>query len=192
MSTPDHNNKPDSLGTLLRANRSADGGALLLGRRGLEVPTAVERALRTMLEELVSGAEGPIVLTVLSNAEPELNPFAGLAMDGGLPSEDIPAAELVSLLAPGHVHAWHRWPRHAALLSESAVELLDRPDTTHANALQRLRSAGGQVLLADTLFLHDPSRGLFETDRLEPQEERRPAAWALSLIHISEPTRPTT
>ena len=131
-----------------------------------------------LLGQVESESGGPIVLTVLSNAEPNLNPFAGLLFEEQDAPDGSAAGNLIALLGPGQVHRWHRWPDHAVLLSPSACEILDRPDTTTANAVARLAAAGGCLLLADSLFLHDPERDLFAQQPLEPHEERRPAAWA--------------
>jgi GT2 family glycosyltransferase/glycosyltransferase involved in cell wall biosynthesis len=147
----------------------------------------------------------PIVLAVLSNAAAELNPWSGLVPPHGEPPGKPPgepptgpptgqptglagdsppdpldgalAEDLVTLLGPGEVHEWLAWPVHAALLSAGAVEVLARPDTTAANAPARLRAAGGRILVADSIFLHDPRRGLFDRAALEPHEQRRPPAW---------------
>lgn len=179
MTPADHENKPTSLGALLLGKQADDGAALLLTRRGLDVPGSLEESLSGLLGQLEADSAGPIVLTVLSNTEQELNPFAPLAFKkGDEPAGDV-ASELVSLLGSGQVHEWHRWPEHAAYLSPDALEILARPDTTAANALARLKAAGGRVLLGDTLFLHDPQHELFGQERLEPHEERRPAAWSL-------------
>ena len=69
MTPPDHENKPDNLGTILNGKRSAGGDSILLARRGLELPATVEAGLTALLKQLEAESEGPIVLTVLSNAE---------------------------------------------------------------------------------------------------------------------------
>ena len=49
----------------------------------------------------------------------------------------------------------------------SAVDLLADSGTDRKNALRRLRRAGGRLVLADSLFCHDPRSGLFEQPVLE-------------------------
>jgi GT2 family glycosyltransferase len=177
MIPPGTENKPSELGVILHDKR-ADSGALLLVRHGVSVPAVLERELSELLEKLAADAGGPIVLTVPSNAEEDLNPFAGIdASEHDRPDVET-TARLVSLLGPGHVHEWHRWPRHLALVSEAALDVLAQPGITRRNAPDRLRAAGGKILLADSLFLDEPSSPLFRQDALEPHESRRPPAWS--------------
>ncbi|MEE4216032.1 MAG: glycosyltransferase [Xanthomonadales bacterium] len=179
MTPADHENKPTSTGVPLLGKQADGDTPILLTRRGLDVPETLAERLAGLLKQLEAESAGPIVLTVLSNAEQDLNPFAPLAFE----KEDEPAGELaaglVSLLGSGNVYEWHRWPDHAAYLSAGAREVLARPGTTNGNALARLQAAGGRIMLCDSLFLHDPGRGLFGQEGLEPHEERRPAAWSL-------------
>ena len=84
---------------------------------------------------------------------------------------------LVALLGPGEVHEWNAWPRHLTLLSAAAAEALARPDTTSENALRRLRDAGGRLLVADSIFVHDTGSDLWTRADLDPHEQRRPPAW---------------
>lgn len=181
-----------ALGTILLDWRAGHPGSpLLLHDKGLAVPPAVATALQGLLEELGPHCAGPLALTVLSNADPDFNPCAGLAADG---TPDMPGIEtgaapgagpdigsliggLVRLLGPGELHEWPDWPAHAVLLSAAAVEALARPDTTAGNAPARLRAAGGRLLLADTVFLHDARRALFHREALDPHEERQPPPW---------------
>ena len=177
MTPPAAENKPASLGAILHGKRVEDR-ALLLTRRGLSVPPGLEATLAERLRELERQAGGPVVLTVLSNADPDLNPFAGLETIGAADLPADAATNLVALLGAGRTHEWHRWPGHVVYLSSAALDLLARPDVTGHNALARLKAAGGRVLLCDTLFLHDPQRGLYDRVSLEPHERRRPAAWS--------------
>jgi GT2 family glycosyltransferase len=175
MTPPAANDKPASLGAILHENRVA-GRPLSWTRRGLELPPALERRLGALLERLETETGGPVVLTVLSNAEPDLNPFAGIA---GVPEPGGERAErLVTLLGPGRCHEWNRWPGHAALLSPAALDCLARPGVDARNAVAALRAAGGRLLLSDSLFLHDSRRPLLHRDALDPHEQRRPTAWA--------------
>jgi glycosyltransferase involved in cell wall biosynthesis len=176
-----------SLGTILLDRRQREPARpVLLPDQHLAVSPQVSAALHALLEALQSGgfdstgtdsaAAGPVVLTVLSNAVPELNPWSGLAPAAATPDAAL-AEGLVTLLGPGELHEWTTWPTHAALLSPGAVEVLARADTTAGNAPARLRAAGGRILVADSIFLHDPHRGLFDRAALEPHEQRRPPAW---------------
>ena len=175
---PDQASAPESLATiLLDWRRREPGRPLLLKRRGLEVPERCERALEALLEALQARAEAPLALTVLSNAEPDLNPFAGLPAGASREESGQTLADLVALLGPGEVHEWNAWPRHLVLLSPAAVEALDRPGVTAANAFERLREAGGRLLLTDRLFMHDAQADLCPAVDLQPHERRRPPAW---------------
>jgi hypothetical protein len=119
------------------------------------------------------------VLTSLSNAVIELNPFSGLQTIDGVDTETATLEALVALLGPGELMEWDAWPEHFALLSAAAVEALAGPDTSTANVLNRLKETGGRLLLSDCIFLHDPHTGLFDEEVLEPHERRRPMAWGL-------------
>ena len=52
--------------------------------------------------------------------------------------------------------------------------------------LQRLREARGSLLVADSLFLHDPGKALFEREKLDPHERRRPPPWGLLRQRIDD------
>jgi GT2 family glycosyltransferase len=176
----DHVNGPDSLGALLSEQlRRNPGVPLQLLRKGLSVSPSFQAAIEELLEEILKDAQGPVALTVMSNAATDLNPWSGLAAA----SEKTPGSrlleDLVTLLGPGEVMEWQRWPDHFTLLSAQAIEVLAGPDTTVENALMRLHDAGGLLLLGDSIFLHDPSADLFHEDPLAPHERRRPAAWGL-------------
>ncbi|RPH98099.1 MAG: glycosyltransferase, partial [Lysobacterales bacterium] len=191
------NARAPSLGAILLDRRQREPGRpLLVLATGLTPSPRVSAALHSLLEALLVGAESPLVLTVLSNAAAEFNPWSGLAPTRHAPPDapsavpadipsDLPAdmlspaltEGLAALLGPGEVHEWPAWPGHAALLSAAAVDLLARADTTAANAPDRLRAAGGRILVADSLFLHDPRRGLFDRAALEPHEQRSPPPW---------------
>ena len=88
------------------------------------------------------------------------------------------------MLGPGQVHEWVHWPDHVLLLSAAAVTALAAADTNAANALPRLHVAGGRLLLADSLYLHDPRLELGHRDELQPHEERRPPAWGLLIERL--------
>ncbi len=180
MTLPDHENKPESLGTrLLRQLQEKSGQPLIVSRHGLRLPAGFETKIHRLLEQLEKSTQGPIVLTALSNAVPDLNPYSGLLpeQEGTLQLELC--EELVNLLGPGIVHRWRAWPDHLALFSAQAVEVLSKRDTHTGNVLARLHAAGGKLLVADSLFLHDPEIGLFDRKSLEPHEQRRPPAWGI-------------
>jgi len=185
MTTPppdqDSPSKPlgsEALGTILLDWRERQPGQpLLLLKKGLQAAPQFEAALSGLLGQLEAETDGPLVLTTLSNAVPELNPFAGLEGAKRAAAQPGMPADLVALLGPGQVHDWVRWPDHLLLLSAAAVEVLARPDTTSGNALTRLQEAGGRLLLPDSLYLHDPRRDPARRPELQPHEERRPPAW---------------
>ncbi|NNJ77995.1 MAG: glycosyltransferase [Xanthomonadales bacterium] len=177
-STKEQNDgKPTGLGAIVQ-QKSAENGAFLLTRDGLRVPDSLETTLTALLARVEMDPKAPIVLTVLSNAEPRLNPFCDLDARPMTTPDGETAAHLVSLLGPGLIHEWNRWPTHLAYVSSAAARVLAKPDTSENNALQRLAAAGGRVLLADDLYVHDPDRDLLDRQQLDPHEERRPTAWA--------------
>ncbi len=175
---PDHQNEPNSLGKLLSQHCvQCPGLPLLLLGKGIAVPDSFKAAICSLLEQVQATNPGPVVLTVLSNSVPDLNPFAGLA----IAPVDVPdpdqLASLVNLLAPGEITEWNDWPDHCILVSAQAAQALSAADTSSGNALLRLQEAGGRLLLADSVFLHDPSNKLFQSDTLQPHEQQRPSAW---------------
>jgi GT2 family glycosyltransferase len=177
---PDPDNQPGSIGALLSQHRQQNpASSLLILRDGLSPGDSFEAAIRDLMERILTDSEGPVVLTALSNAVTELNPFAGLGGDLKTTPETSLLEGLVSLLGPGRVLEWHDWPDHVAFFSPAAIEALSEPGTTAQNALARLHQAGGKLLLADSIFLHDPARDLFYQKRLEPHEQSRPTAWGL-------------
>ncbi len=184
---PDHQNEPNSLGKLLSQHCTQSAGLpLLLLGKGIAVPASFKAAILGLLEQAKTANRGPVVLTVLSNAMSELNPFAGLASTAAdLPDSDQ-LANLVNLLAPGEITEWNNWPDHCILLSAQAVQVLSAADTRSGNALLRLHEAGGKLLLADSVFLHDPATELFQSETLQPHEQQRPSAWGLLRERLGE------
>jgi GT2 family glycosyltransferase/glycosyltransferase involved in cell wall biosynthesis len=171
-------NRPGELGTkLLEHLKHGTGAPLLMCKAGLAPTDAFEPVITDLLEQLESESGGPIVLTVLSNAVPELNPFSGLDPGSGNVPKSAWLESLVALLGPGRIHQWRDWPDHCLLFSVSAVEALAKPDTTADNAFTRLRRAGGNLFVSDSLFMHEPGKNLFYRDALDPHEQRRPTAW---------------
>jgi GT2 family glycosyltransferase/glycosyltransferase involved in cell wall biosynthesis len=191
-SSSDHENLSKPLGSaalgtiLLDWRREQPDLPLLLLKRGLQVSASFDKALRTLLEQLETEANGPVAVTALSNAQARLNPWAGLTSStAAVPHSEV-LENLIALLAPGQVHEWVHWPGHVVLLSAAAVAALAAPGTTQQNALTRLRAAGGQLLVADNLYLHDAGRALSQAPELEPHEQRQPPPWGALTARLSE------
>ncbi len=177
---PDHVSGPNSLGARLDDHRRQNPGQpLLIRQNGLAVTAAFEASINELLERVQGDGRAPVVLTSLSNAVIDLNPFSGLQPIGGSDTETATLEAMVALLGTGELMEWDTWPEHFALFSAAAVEALARQDTSTANVMNRLREAGGMLLLSDCVFLHDPGAGLFDEKPLEPHERRRPIAWGL-------------
>jgi hypothetical protein len=144
----------EALGTiLLDWRKEQPDRPLLLLKKGLRISPSLEQALFRLLQEFESGVSGPVVLTLLSNAEPRLNPWAGLETSTAESADPEDLQNLIAALAPGQMHEWVRWPDHCLLLSAAAVAALAQRDTTRHNALSRLRHSDGQLLLPDGLYL---------------------------------------
>ena len=177
---PDHVSDPNSLGARLDDHhRQNPGTPLLVLKKGLSLSSSFEAAAKDLLERALADSPGPVVLTALSNAVPDLNPFSGLQGSSAEAAETAEIEALVTLLGPGELLEWNTWPGHFLYFSAQAVEALAGPDTAPHNALSRLHKAGGALLLADSIFLHDPSADLYYQAPLEPHECRRPVAWGL-------------
>ena len=129
---------------------------------------------RNLLEELtdlLARAGQSTVLTVLSNADTNVNPFAGLQSPaGGLQCDPY---ELVKLLAPGQWHTLGAWTDHFAMVPADLATRL-AANTPDGDLTQRLKAAGGVVRAADHLFLHDPENRLFTPVKLQPHESAYP------------------
>ncbi|MEE8338693.1 MAG: hypothetical protein V3R56_01035, partial [Xanthomonadales bacterium] len=169
---------PDQPGQLLIEHvRRYPGHALLLIDAGLSITASAVKTLTGLMEELAPADDNAIVLTALSNAETYLNPYAGLDTSS---RDETPAGSwefLVSLLGQGRLYEHQHWPDHLLFFSSGAIRILAQADINPDNALSRLRSQDGRLLVADHCFIHDPRQGLFDQSRLEPHEERRPPAW---------------
>ena len=177
---PDHQNQPNSLGRLLSEHhRDNPGAPLLFLARGLTITAAFETAVRDLLDRIEKDAGGPVVLTALSNAVNDLNPFSGLGGGEGPEPSTALLESMVCLLGPGEILEWNEWPGHFALFSAGAVEALAGSDIDPARVLTQLKRSGGALLLADSIFLHDPSSSLFHEQSLQPHERRRPSGWGL-------------
>jgi GT2 family glycosyltransferase len=169
---------PDQPGQLLiEHDRRFPGHALLLIDAGLSITTAAVKTITGLMKELAPADDNAVVLTALSNAETSLNPYAGLDTSN---RDETPSANwesLVALLGQGRLYEHQHWPGHLLFFSSGAIRILAQVDIQPANALSRLGSQDGRLLVADHCFIHDPHRGLFDQSRLEPHEERRPPAW---------------
>ncbi len=169
---------PDQLGHLLiEHGQTFPGKALLLIDAGLSISEACVNTLTELMRELVTGDDQAIALTVLSNAETSLNPYAGLEAPDSRVSKKGSWDSLVALLGSGCLYEHQHWPRHLIFLSSEAIRILAKEAIQPENALSRLESGGGRLLVADHCFIHDPGKDLFKQMRLEPHEERRPPAW---------------
>jgi GT2 family glycosyltransferase len=169
---------PEQLGQLLiEHDRRYPGHPLLLVDAGLAVTASAVDTLSGLLHELAPADEDAVVLTVLSNANPGLNPFAGLTTPHSTESAASEWESIVALLGQGRIYEHHHWPAHLLFFSVEAIQILAQADIRLANALSRLRLQDGRLLLVDNCFVHDPHRGLVDQPPLEPHEQRRPPAW---------------
>ena len=143
------------------------GRPLIMMRAGLQV----SRPLIDELADLQQRAPQAAALTLLSNAETGLNPYAGLQP----PPADLQCdpAELVSLLAPGQWHALNAWPDHFVMLSAGIVQDLAAGEAGR-DLPHRLQAAGATLTVPDLFFLHDPENGLFTPLKLHPHESPCP------------------
>ncbi|MGB5486574.1 MAG: hypothetical protein WBN06_04240, partial [Lysobacterales bacterium] len=115
------------------------GRPIILMRAGLQ-PT---RQLIDKLTVLMEQMDQPIALTLLSNADVSVNPFAGLqASPGGLQCDP---GELVKLLAPGRLHSLGVFVDHFVLLSADLVSRLTT-ENSDGGLMQRLLAAGATLM----------------------------------------------
>ncbi len=123
------------------------------------------------LTGLLDQADKPLALTLLSNADVAVNPFSGLQVAAQSNTCDL--ADLVSLLAPGQLHALTAWTDHFIMLSAGFVTQLSA-ETADATLMQKLLAAGGTLKAPDHLFLHDPENRVFTSLKLQPHESAYP------------------
>jgi len=147
------------------------GRPVILLRAGLQLT----RQMLDQLALLLEPANEPLALTLLSNAETGVNPFAGLQPPPGQINFEL--SDLVGLLAPGQLHTLTSWTNHFVLLSSKAVECL-AAESTDSTLMQSLLAAGGSLKVADHIFLPDPQRKVFETLHLHPHESPQPPAFS--------------
>ena len=169
---------PEQLGRLLiEHDKRYPGHPLLLVDAGLAVTETVVIRLCVLMNQLAPAEDEAVALTALSNADPGLNPYAGLATPHADESTPGEWESIVALLGQGRVYEHHHWPAHLLFFSARAIQILAQADINPANALSRLRLQDGRLLVADNCFVHDPHRGLVDQPPLEPHEQRRPPAW---------------
>jgi glycosyltransferase involved in cell wall biosynthesis len=143
------------------------GRPIIFMRAGLQPSMQLLDSLTGLLDRI----DQDVALTVLSNADAKLNPFAGL----NPPAESLECdpAELVELLAPGQLHRLNTWFDHFVLIPADLVSRLAGPNLTDG-LIQQLLSAGGTLSVPDHLFLHDPESKLYTAQKLEPHESPCP------------------
>ena len=143
------------------------GRPIIFLRAGLQP----SKQLLGQLTGLLAESAQPCALTVLSNADTRVNPFAGLQG----PSESLKnePGEFVKLLAPGLMHELSAWTDHFVLLSSELVSRVSF-GITDQDLMQSLRTAGGTLLVSDHLFLHDSETSLFTPIKLQPHESAYP------------------
>jgi len=156
---------PDEPGALLKelAERFP-GRPVAFVRAGLR-PTKAHFA---ELDRLLHSGDETLALTLLSNAWPELNPFAALTPF----PDNVSPEELIELLAPGYLHEIRHWPGHFVLLPAEIVKRMAGCDS--GTAMQRLQASGGRIAATDALFLHDSASRLDRSPRLNPWESHYP------------------
>ncbi|GMR14405.1 MAG: hypothetical protein BMS9Abin30_0006 [Gammaproteobacteria bacterium] len=160
------------------------GRPVIFLRAGLQPSKHQLDQLTSMLEQ----ADRPVALTLLSNAEMTVNPFAGLLgpehdPDDVLAGEDL--AGLVSLLAPGHVHTLTTWVEHFVMLSTEVLECLSA-NPSGGTMMQQLMAVGGSLKVPDQLFLPDPDHRVFEPLKLQPHESSYPPPFSELSARLQE------
>lgn len=150
---------------------AAPGCALLI----LRAPLRVDAEQLAELEDLVGRDPEPAAYTVLSNGAAGLNPYADLE---GTDHERLRPAALVALLARRQLHPLDRVPAHCLLLSAAAVRVLAAAaEAAPDEAMARLGAAGGELRLAEWIYLHDPARASAASQELQAHESPRPRPW---------------
>ncbi len=146
------------------------GSPIIFLRAGL-YPSTQQLDTLTRLLELT---DQPLALTLLSNADISVNPFAGLqAPPGGLTCNP---EELVKLLAPGQLHTLSTWTDHFILLSNDLVTRFSS-DTLGRDLMHRLQTMGAAIKVPDQLFLHDTESKIFTPIKLQPHESGYPPSF---------------
>jgi GT2 family glycosyltransferase/glycosyltransferase involved in cell wall biosynthesis len=127
------------------------------------------------LSRIIAQASQPVVISLLSNADPAVNPFVGVTTTS--PESEYDLERLVGFLAPGNLHDLTHWVDHFAYFSVDAIDLL-KGNAGHGTLIQQLSAAGGKLQVPDHLFLHDPDKRVFEKLVLKPHETACPSPFA--------------
>lgn len=126
------------------------------------------------LAALLARAPGPAAYTTFSNADPECNPWAGLAAEH---LEPAAREQLICLLGTGRLMPLTHWPNHLLALSPAAIQALAQPGLSWSAASGRLRSRRVRPELADWIYVESPAARVGNAARLEPHETARPRPW---------------
>jgi len=158
-------NEPGAL--LAELHKNHPGRPVIFLRAGLQPsPWLLEQL--AILEQQAKHAS---VLVPLSNAEPSLNPFAGLRAPANNTDHDF--ASLVSLLAPGILHMLTEWPDHLVYFTTMAVECLVSQQGK-GTLVQQMSRSEIKLVAADHLFILDPDARVFARLDLKPYESLCP------------------
>ncbi len=162
----------DQPGLLLREIAGLfPGKPVIFLRAGLQP----SRRLVDTLTGILNRSSDPLALTLLSNADAALNPFAGLRTPSSSPAPDF--TELVKLLAPGQLHTLSAWADHFVILSAELVERITAADPS-GTLMQQIALSGGNLKVADHLFLQDPETSVFKRLALQPHESLYPPVFS--------------
>ncbi len=173
--------RPQRIGqALLEYAAACPGRPLLMMTPGLWL----QARDASTLAAIASRHSDAVVVSVLSNANRQLNPFAGLDTSrlqqfaaAGEHAGFEHMASLVRLLGKGSLHPLDVWPDHLLFLSPQAIVVLAHEQVTAATAWSHLCQHGGRLIVADSLFAADAGQPLDYGPELQPHEERRPAPW---------------
>jgi GT2 family glycosyltransferase/glycosyltransferase involved in cell wall biosynthesis len=164
---------------LREINSLAPGHAVLILRAGL-IPASDQ--LESLLEAIDHG--NPDAITTLSNADPELNPYADLAPPDSWNADQ--RSDLVKLLAQRELSPCTGWPVHLLLLSPVAVTGIASGWQAGERPSDCLLRLGGSVRLAHWLFVEDSLTSIHAKPELEAHESRRPPAWSGLAARLSD------
>ncbi len=161
----------EQLGNLcIELQQAAPGLALVL----LRYPLTPSPAAMQDLAALLSRAPGPVAYTTFSNADPECNPWAGLAAEHLEPRS---REQLISMMGTGRLMPLTHWPSHLLAFSPAAVQALAEPGLSGSAASGRLRSRRVTPELADWIYVESSAEPVGNIARLEPHEIARPRPW---------------
>lgn len=174
-------NRLEQAGQLLEElSAQAPGRIVILLHAGLEISNAIINDLAQSLAD----QSIPLARTILSNAQPELNPFAGLvAKNKPLPGQ---IGAFVAVAGQGVEYAIDTWPQHLVALSASAVAALAGQEIRKNDLLARLHAAGGSIRVSDRHFAFAAYASLFNDVRLEAHESARPSPWGMLASRLQD------